>query len=151
MFNGCSSLTQAPELPATTLASECYDGMFINCSSLTKAPELPATTLANWCYGSMFLNCYALTQAPELPATTLADWCYYCMFQNCKSPFIFSDKTFDEVANLIQEQILIGNYWYYYDEEDNEVIINPIEIICSDKTMIATYDENEGIWTLTEK
>lgn len=28
MFNGCTSLTQAPELPATTLASYCYVSMF---------------------------------------------------------------------------------------------------------------------------
>ena len=28
MFRGCSSLTQAPELPATTLAERCYHGMF---------------------------------------------------------------------------------------------------------------------------
>ena len=28
----------------------CYYNMFNNCSSLTKAPELPATTLANNCY-----------------------------------------------------------------------------------------------------
>ena len=28
----------------------CYYGMFLNCSSLTQAPELPATTLSNGCY-----------------------------------------------------------------------------------------------------
>ena len=45
MFVGCPSLTQAPELPATTLDSECYAHMFQGCTSLTQAPELPATTL----------------------------------------------------------------------------------------------------------
>ena len=152
MFYGCSSLTQAPELPATTLADQCYGGMFEDCTSLTQAPELPAMTLADWCYVSMFYNCTSLTKAPELPTMTLAEGCYYSMFYNCKSPFTFPNKTFDEVANLIQEQILIGeSYWHYYDEEYNKVIINPIEIICSDKTMLATYDENEYAWTLTEK
>ena len=34
MFLGCSSLTTAPELPATTLASSCYGGMFSSCSNL---------------------------------------------------------------------------------------------------------------------
>ena len=43
MFDGCTSLTQAPELPATKLADHCYGNMFFNCTSLTKAPELPAT------------------------------------------------------------------------------------------------------------
>ena len=32
MFNGCTSLTTAPELPATTLASSCYSDMFNGCS-----------------------------------------------------------------------------------------------------------------------
>ena len=83
MFNGCTSLTSAPELPALTLASECYREMFYNCSSLTQAPELPATTLANYCYREMFYNCTSLTQAPELPATTLAYACYSNMFYYC--------------------------------------------------------------------
>ena len=34
MFTGCTSLTQAPELPATTLANACYWSMFYNCTSL---------------------------------------------------------------------------------------------------------------------
>lgn len=38
LFQGCTSLTAAPELPATTLAASCYDGMFSRCSSLTTAP-----------------------------------------------------------------------------------------------------------------
>ena len=28
LFYGCTSLTQAPELPATTLGKGCYEGMF---------------------------------------------------------------------------------------------------------------------------
>ena len=82
MFYDCTSLTQAPELPATTLADSCYGFMFSYCKSLTKAPELPAKTLAKNCYFYMFEGCTSLTQAPELPATTLADSCYECMFHN---------------------------------------------------------------------
>ena len=85
MFKGCTSLTQAPALPATTLASECYNGMFWSCTALTQAPELPATTLSDNCYNDMFRGCTALTQAPELPATTLSDNCYYGMFDSCTS------------------------------------------------------------------
>ena len=85
MFNGCTSLTQAPALPATTLANNCYYYMFNGCTSLTQAPSLPATTLADYCYSSMFQGCTSLTQAPALPATTLADYCYYYMFQGCTS------------------------------------------------------------------
>ena len=85
MFRGCTSLTSAPELPATKLAYECYYGMFQGCKSLTDAPELKATTLAINCYSSMFQGCTSLTDAPELPATTLANNCYTFMFYGCTS------------------------------------------------------------------
>lgn len=34
MFRGCTSLTQAPTLSATTLANYCYNSMFRGCTSL---------------------------------------------------------------------------------------------------------------------
>ena len=86
LFSNCTSLTTAPELPATTLANDCYHSMFYGCTSLVTAPELPATTLANGCYWSMFERCTSLTVAPEiLPATTLSERCYIQMFQYCTS------------------------------------------------------------------
>ena len=39
LFNMCTSLTAAPELPATKLADYCYSYMFWNCKSLSKAPN----------------------------------------------------------------------------------------------------------------
>ena len=83
MFYGCTGLTQAPALPATTLADSCYDSMFRDCAGLTQAPALPVTTLANYCYDSMFRNCTSLTQAPALPATTMINYCYSNMFDGC--------------------------------------------------------------------
>ena len=85
MFYNCDALTIAPELPADTLAEHCYECMFYNCVSLTTAPELPATKLTKYCYNGMFINCHALTTAPVLPATTLAEACYYDMFNNCSN------------------------------------------------------------------
>ena len=86
MFQGCASLTTVPKLPATTLASYCYQYMFYNCKALTTAPQLPATTLADYCYQSMFYGCSSLTTTPSiLPATTLASYCYYSMFSGCSS------------------------------------------------------------------
>ena len=86
LFYACPNITSAENLvlPATTLASGCYQAMFYNCTSLTTAPELPATTLANWCYGNMFQGT-SLVNAPELPATTLRNGCYAQMFENCTS------------------------------------------------------------------
>ena len=85
MFAGCTSLTTAPALPATTLANSCYAGMFGGCSSLTTPPALPATTLADNCYNNMFIICTALTTAPALQATTLTEGCYQSMFYGCTS------------------------------------------------------------------
>lgn len=83
MFEGCTSLVNAPELPATILASNCYEKMFYGCTSLTAAPELPATNLEVSCYYAMFYGCTSLTTAPALPAITLRNSCYSYMFEGC--------------------------------------------------------------------
>jgi hypothetical protein len=69
------------------------------------------------------------------------------MFNDCQSPFTFPDKTSDEIYELIQYHSVIGTYW---DNENGE-IVNPIEIICTDTTLLAEYNENEYTWTITEK
>ena len=76
-----------------TMGEYCYFRMFEGCTSLTRAPELPATTLSTICYGHMFHGCTSLTHIPELPATTLADSCYYEMFQYCTSIKLSTAKT----------------------------------------------------------
>ena len=76
-----------------TMASRCYYSMFNGCTSLTQAPALPATTLANSCYQSMFQGCTSLTQAPALPSTTLANSCYRSMFNGCTSLKLSSTQT----------------------------------------------------------
>ena len=85
MFRGCTALVQAPALPAITLSNSCYESMFSGCTSLTQATALPATKLPPYCYSYMFKGCTSITQAPSLPATKLAERCYYSMFQGCTS------------------------------------------------------------------
>jgi hypothetical protein len=56
MFNGCTSLTSAPELPATTLANYCYNNMFKNCTKLNYIKAMFTTTPSdsytyNWVSG----------------------------------------------------------------------------------------------------
>ena len=75
MFKNCISLTQAPELPATTLVKRCYDSMFYGCISLTKAPELPAAILTTRCYDSMFYGCTKLNYVKCLATDTSATDC----------------------------------------------------------------------------
>ena len=93
MFDNCTRLTTAPELPSTTLADYCYYNMLRGCISLTTAPQLPATTLASNCYLNMFFDCTSLTTIPKLPATTLATSCYNMMFYNCTKIKISTTKT----------------------------------------------------------
>lgn len=84
-FDGCTSLTKAPQLPSTSLTARCYNRLFYGCTSLMKAPELPAMKTAESSYRSMFYNCTSLMEAPELPATTLAESSYRTMFMGCSS------------------------------------------------------------------
>lgn len=85
MFDGCTSLKTAPKLPATTLAGDCYYNMFSDCTALETAPELRAEALASYCYGYMFAGCTNLKPAPELRATELFLGCYEGMFRGCNS------------------------------------------------------------------
>ena len=69
-------------LPATALKPYCYRALFSGCTTLTKAPDLPATTLATGCYWYMFQQC-PITKAPVLKAATLVKECYGHMFEGC--------------------------------------------------------------------
>ena len=90
MFSGCTSLTQAPALPATTLAENCYFRMLQDCTSLTKAPsELPATTLAPSCYRFMF-EFTAITAIPRIKARTYATDSCKGMFDDIKTLNVYS-------------------------------------------------------------
>ena len=85
LFENCKAITSAPDLPAETLADDCYSSMFYGCTSLKTAPKLPATTLADDCYFNMFSGCTALETAPTLSAETLKTYCYGYMFDGCTS------------------------------------------------------------------
>jgi hypothetical protein len=90
----------------------------------------------------MFNGCTSLTQAPALPATTLAYWCYFNTFKDCTSipepKYNMPNLTFDEVANAISNPYIFGYYGTY-------------EVQCSDKILVATFDEDKWEWTITEK
>lgn len=85
LFQYCTALTSAPELPATALANDCYGFMFIGCDKLKKAPQLPAEQLAARCYSYMFAHCTSLEEAPTLSAKSLVDHCYEYMFWVCSN------------------------------------------------------------------
>ena len=56
MFRG-TSIVDAPEFPATTLAASCYLGMFRGCKLIERCNFLPAATLKSGCYTSLFNTC----------------------------------------------------------------------------------------------
>lgn len=60
MFQGCTSLTECPELPCTQLSYGCYERMFYGCTSLNNLPALPATSLPDYCYSAMFYGCSSI-------------------------------------------------------------------------------------------
>lgn len=84
LFRGCSNLTTPPELPATTLTSDCYHGTFWECTNLASAPALPAITMQSGCYDTMFYKC-GLIESVEIAATTLASLCFSWMCYDCSS------------------------------------------------------------------
>ena len=51
-FKGSTGLKDASglDLGDIAIANNCYNSMFSGCTSLTQAPALPATTLADFCY-----------------------------------------------------------------------------------------------------
>ena len=139
MFRNCTSLVQAPELLATTLAGYCYSSMFYGCTSLTQATELSATILAHNCYWYMFHGCISLVQAPELPATTLARSCYNNMFSGCTSLNYIKCLATDISAELCTDDWL-----------SNVASVGTFE--CDNKKYF-TLDSPNGIpkgWTITE-
>ena len=57
MFYDCKALTETPKLPATNLASDCYEAMFMSCTSLTTAYVKAAYN--NYNCNLMFNGCTA--------------------------------------------------------------------------------------------
>ena len=132
LFQQCSVLTSAPELPATTLAEDCYQGMFWCCTNLESAPELPATTLMNNCYESMFLDCTKLSTVTMLaPSDQISEkaYCCYNLLYNAGTDKTVSSRTlkvqdrnaYDAlVAKGLEDKWKIGNCTVL-DKDGNEI------------------------------
>ena len=109
LFCGCTSLTTAPQLLATTLTDYCYCAMFSGCTSLTTVQQtLSATTMANYSCAYMFRGCTSLTTAPQLLATTLSDYCCAYMFQDCTNLTTAPSLPATTLANNCYRQMFRG-------------------------------------------
>ena len=82
LFNENYNLINATNLSLTprVLSKNCYSGMFEKCSALTTAPELPATSLTYACYYHLFNNCRRIkkiiTYAQILATQSVTGWLY---------------------------------------------------------------------------
>ena len=73
-------------LPATTLAEQCYEDMFLDCTSLTTAPKvLPAKDVLRLAYAGMFRGCTSLTTVPTILGEKMGEGAYGSMFRDCTS------------------------------------------------------------------
>lgn len=86
MFRNCTSLTKAPVFRAEAVDYRCCYNMFRQCSNLEDVStiELPAMTLAVDCYRELFRQCSKVTSSPDLPAKTLVQECYRQMYADTK-------------------------------------------------------------------
>ena len=82
---GITSLTGSLFSGTTSMGAGCFEDMFAHCTGLTSVDHnlLPATTLAPNCYRGMFQSCNKITTAPDLPAPNLVSACYRFMFNSC--------------------------------------------------------------------
>ena len=137
MFLNCTSLTTSPELPATTLTSNCYTAMFNGCSSLITAPELPATILVSFCYIAMFMNCTKLNYIKMLATDISANACLgnWVMGVSSTGTFVKDSNmtllptgssgipegwTVQDIDGIHNPKVL--NYLKFTAEEDNSTI-----------------------------
>ena len=86
MFQGCTSLTTAPDMSSVTSIEGCRN-MFKGCTSLTTAPDLSNVTLIEYqSCDSMFQGCTSLTTVPDLSSlTTVYSSGCNNMFRGCTS------------------------------------------------------------------
>ena len=130
----------------TTLTFGCYYGLFEYCTSLTTAPELPATTLADYCYNGMFQGCLSLTTAPTIKTYTSGNNNFTNMLKMWNSSEFkwgqlkqcnWPDLTLSEAESMVLNESIFGN------AGEDGVIIN---ITCKDGSAKVYFDTKNIIW-----
>lgn len=118
LFQDCTVLTSAPELPAKELADNCYSDMFYGCTSLTSTPELKATKLAENCYFHMFYKCTKLSTVTMLAPSDQISKATICCFDwlyNTGTDETVSSRTLivtDEAAyNALKSKYYLPTKW----------------------------------------
>lgn len=140
MFESCCSLKVGPIVEAEQMEVDSLYDMYGACSSLTSATLPIDAELADECYAEMFYGCTSLSAVPKLPSPEACSEhsnAVDTMLFNTGRPVQILDNTVDEIAELIQNEHLIGYAAW---------TTNPIVIYGSDGTITATYASSK--WTL---
>lgn len=101
MFEGCTSLTKAPELPCTRISKFCYKRMFANCPNISGGLSInpfvfPAETLYQGCYEQMFygnnkIDGISVRAAKEYSGATGTIASYQMLSGNTLNGILFAD------------------------------------------------------------
>ena len=86
MFENCTKLTYAPDLPAETLSDYCYSYMFSGCTNLQSTAKIFYSQTARRSCEYMYIGCTSLlipNEAIFADNIILSNECYWGMFQNC--------------------------------------------------------------------
>lgn len=130
---GVAALRTAPELPATTLAEDCYAWMFGECSTLQTPPELPATTLAKECYQCMFYGCRNLSNVTMLATEISADNCLESWLSG-NNEIVAGDNATSRTLKLVNKKV--------YEDLKNANYLPDIWKIGATNTTVQDKDEN---------
>ena len=111
LFGDCIYLVSAENLilSATTIRDFCYESLFNGCTSLIAAPELPATDVGSLSYAWMFCDCVALINPPVMPSTlTIHESTCEAMFKNCTSMTTSPSITFTNATQYAFQDMFNG-------------------------------------------
>ena len=129
LFYGTTTIIDASDLilPALTLTTSCYNGMFRGATNLVNGPKvLPALDVSHDGYSSMFEGCVKLVEGPEICATTISGDTalnrMFCMSRNSKVTAAMTKSPILRIINPSEysntyQQLFCGN------ENINEITI----------------------------
>ena len=106
IFEGCTSLTNVPDLSnVTTIGVYGLSNTFNNCTSLTTGPDLSnVTSIGSSGLSYIFNNCTSLTTGPDLSnVTSIGSSCLDSALQNC---YKLSTATAPNISDLTQNNVL---------------------------------------------
>lgn len=124
-------------LPIKNLSSFCCSNMFLHCDDLVIAPSLPATKLATGCYESMFFGCIKLCYIKMLATDISAVECLGSWVYDVASTGTFvksKDATWDVVGD---SGVPIGWTVITDDQLVNGKVVNPISVRYGDYDLFA--------------